>query len=107
MTAERLAVRTLREILRIYFANGHYGSRLIAAAAGCSKSMVNQTIKAAGTAGLTNWADVEPLSEEDLQGRLYPPAEPQPQALTPKRRPEPHWAEVHEQLHRSDHQVTL
>ena len=100
-------MRSVREILRLHFGNSGYGSRLIAEAAGCGKSMVNKTILAAKAVGLTDWASVEGLSEDALQKRLWPPIERKIDPSSHQRRPVPNWAAINEQLQRRDHQVTL
>jgi transposase len=108
MSAERLAMRTIKEILRLYFDQGLRGSRKIATAAGCSKTMVNQTLKCAARSGFTSWADVAILSEEELEAKLCPATVSERSVgRTPKRCAVPDWAALHEQLHRPDHKMTL
>jgi transposase len=101
-------MRTIREILRLYLERGLRGSRTIGLAAGCSKTTVNDTLKRAAAAGITDWESIAQLGEEELEKKIIPPAVSGPM-ITPvaRRRPEPDWAAIHEELHRAEHQVTL
>jgi transposase len=102
MVAERLAMETVRLILRSYFAIGLRGSRQIAQAARCGKTKVNDCLKQAAAAGLTGWAEIEALDDQQLESRLRASlAKP---GLPGK--PLPDWTEVHEELRRNK-SVTL
>src|SRR3989344_5617331 len=105
MANERLGMRNIREVLRLYFL-GNANSRAIARAVGCSKSGVNNCVERARAAGLTEWAQIEGIAEIELERALYPHT---PEALlsTQPRRELPDYAKVHAELRRRDHQVTL
>ena len=54
MAAERLAMRTIRQVLSIYFAQGVRGIRTIAMAAGCGKTTVSEKLVAATSFAIAN-----------------------------------------------------
>lgn len=99
MAAERLAMRTIRQVLRLYFEQGVRGSRGLAQAAGCSKTTVNQSLKRAQAAGVTNWAAIEALSDDELDVRLCPPVLPKTSPPA-EERPMPDWSAIDEELRR-------
>ena len=105
MAQKRLAMSKSKTILRLYFLGGVTHSRPIARAAGCGRTAVQECLKRAQAAGLTDWAQIEPLDEQALEARLYPAAGSAPAPR--KTRPLPDWNRVREELSRRDHQVTL
>lgn len=110
MSAERLAMRKIREVLRLKFLCGVNGSRAIAEAAKCSKTSVNEYLGMAEAVGIVSWSDVEPLTEDELEGLFYPKVINPVGYVSQKRSIElqqslPNWSDVHEQLR--DPNVTL
>lgn len=97
-------MRKIREVLRLYWVGGVRSRRRLAYAVGCGKTAISECLRRAAAAGLEGWQAIEPLDEEALERRLYPPA-----TLPRKRasRAVPDWARVREELARRDHQVTL
>ena len=91
MAQARLPVRKIREVLRLSAA-GKSG-RQIAAAIGSALSTVQACLRRAEDAGL-GWPEAEPLSEAELQARLYPPP------AAPSTRPAPDFAQLHAELAR-------
>lgn len=102
MSAERLGMETIRKILWLYFYHGLRGSRQIARAAACSKSAVNRCLCRAHERGVTEWQQIEPLDDVQLEGLLG-------LTLTESRtaKPIPDFVKLDEELRRRDHQVTL
>src|SRR5690606_19261241 len=102
---QRLAMRKIKDILRLHLLAGVSSCRRIARATGCGKTTVAECLQRASAAGLTSWDVVESLEEDELEQRLYPvTAKPAPR---PKSRPLPDWVWVREELARRDHKVTL
>ena len=105
MAQPRLAMRKIKDVLRLHLVGGVGSRRQLARAVGCGKSAVSDCLRRAAAAGLNAWALIAELDEEELARRLYPAA-----GVTPARaaaRPLPDWAKVREELARADHQVTL
>ena len=100
MPAERVAMRQVREILRLRFGSGLAG-REIARRLGVAASTVRQTLKRFEAAGLT-WPLAEAESEEALAQRLYGRAGSK---QGHRRQAEPDWAGIHRELKRKH--VTL
>src|SRR5438128_4782233 len=69
MATERLSMRKIREILRHKWALGR-SHRDVAASLGVSLGAVSDTEQRAREAGL-DWATVESLDDDALEGRLY------------------------------------
>src|SRR5690606_26697444 len=84
---QRLAMRKIKDILRLHLLAGVSSCRRIARATGWGKAAVAECVQRASAAGLTSWAVVEALDEEELEQRLYP-ATAKP-ATRPKSRPLP------------------
>jgi transposase len=80
MATERLSMRQIREILRQKWSLGRT-HREVAQSLGISCGAVGTTVLRARAAGL-EWAQVEPLSDEALEARVYgpptPPTRPRP-----------------------------
>ena len=98
MTAERLTMRQVREVLRLKWERG-YSDRKAAFACGVSRPTVKLTVERAIAAGL-GWPLPVELDDAALERRLFPPA-PRPG----QSRPLPDYAEVHQELRRKG--VTL
>jgi len=90
MAAERLSMRKIKEVLRLKAA-GH-GKRAIARSLRISHSTVREYLSRASAAGLS-WPLDAPLSDGELEARLFPP--PRPSNIE---RPLPDWAEVHREM---------
>ena len=104
MAQQRLAMRKIKEILRLHLLGGVASTRRIGLAVGCGKSAVAECLRRALAAGLMDWAAIEVLDETTLEQRLYPAKTP---GRVPRQRPLPDWARIREELARRDHQVTL
>ena len=105
MATERLAMRKIRDVLRLHFVGGVRSSRKIGKAVGCGKTAVLDLLRRAPVLGMKTWADVEALDDVGLEQRFYPDLisarGPGSQAILPD------WKKIHEELGRRDHQVTL
>ncbi len=92
MAQQRLSMRKIREILRLYHEHG-LSRRQIAASIGVSRSAVGECLRRAAAGGLA-WPLPAGLDEAELQARLYPaPARPATYPL-------PDFAQVHAELAR-------
>ena len=102
MSAERLGMETIRKILWLYFYHGLRGNRQIARAAARSKSAGNRCLCRAHERGVTEWQQIEPLDDVQLEGLLG-------LTMTEGRaaKPMPDFVKLDEELRRRDHQVTL
>src|SRR5258708_5728013 len=100
MPAERVAMRHVREILRLRFASGIAG-REVARRLGLAASTVRETLRRFAAAGLT-WPLAEEVSEAALEERLYGAAGSR---QGHRRHGEPDWAAIHRELKRKH--VTL
>jgi len=100
MPAERVAMRKVREILRLKFGVG-MGHKALARSLGIAASTVRATLARAAAAGLC-WPLPEALDDAVLEERLYGRAGTK-QGY--RRRAEPDWALIHRQLKRKH--VTL
>src|SRR4051794_33787980 len=101
MATERLAMRKVREILRLRFFSGIKSSRLIAQGAKCSKTTVNEYLSQAEKMGICSWNQIQDLSEQDLEILLFPGVDPSIQGPRLKKntsKPQPDWLVVHEEL---------
>src|SRR4051812_44684223 len=99
MPARRVRVRKIREILRLSWDCG-LSQRQVAGCCGAGKTTVVDCLARARRTGL-DWRAARELSDAELEGRLYPPAEVMPAS----ERPLVAWAEVHTELKRKG--VTL
>jgi len=101
MPAERLPMRHLRELLRLYHAG--LPQHVIAKSLGLAQGTVSKYLSRARAAGLA-WPLPPDLDDDErLEARLFPPPPDLPTALRPK----PDWAEVHRELRRPDVTLTL
>jgi transposase len=98
MAAERLAMRKTREILRLRFFAGITSSRVIAQAAHCGKTTVNEYLALAKRAGVTSWEQVADLDEQALEQLLNGRPPPISSAKNLPKRNLPDWHAVHEEL---------
>src|SRR3954449_8276204 len=73
MPTERLPMLKAREILRLKWQQCR-SHRQIATAQGVGVGTPSEIVGRARRAGITCWQEVEPLSEEELEARLYPTA---------------------------------
>ncbi len=89
MATERLSMRHTREILRQRLTLGR-SHRAIAQSLGISHGAVGTTVLRAQAAGL-DWAQVQVLTEDALEGRLYG----RPEVAGRRGRPEPDCAALH------------
>jgi transposase len=83
----------IRQALQLLAESG-LSTRQVAAALGISKTTVSQIALYARDAGL-DWAQASQLSDDELQGRLYPP--PRPRST---QRHEPDYGVLHQELKR-------
>lgn len=98
MATERLPMRTIRDILRLKWSLQR-SHRETARSLGISPGAVASVVTRATTLGLT-WDTVEPLTEDELDRRLYGPRLP---AQASRAQPDPVW--IHTELRRTG--VTL
>jgi transposase len=92
-------MRKTREILRLKWLLDR-SHREIARVIGVGVGSPTQVVARAKRAGITCWADVEALSDEELDARMYPPP-----VLSSEVRPEPNPGVIHLELRRTG--VTL
>ena len=92
-------MRKTREILRLKWVHER-SHRNIAHAVGVASGTPSQVVARAQRAKITCWAEVEALSDEELDAKMYPPP-----TLNGERRPEPDPASMHIELRRTG--VTL
>ena len=82
MPAERLPMRHLRELLRLYHAG--LPQHVIAKSLGLAQGTVSKYLSRARAAGLT-WPLPSDLDDDErLEARLFPPPPDLPAALRPK-----------------------
>lgn len=101
MGQERLAMRLIREILRLHFQCGK-GRNAIAASLRRAPSTTSGYLERAKAAGITSWSQIEALSEEELEARLGFKAPQGGQLGRPRdaERPLPNFPHVHSELKR-------
>jgi len=93
VAAERLSMRTTREILRLKWQCGR-SNRQIAQSCGLARSTVAECLRRATDAGL-RWPLPPDLDDGTLEIRCYPPPD-----RTTTARPTPEWSELHAELRR-------
>ncbi len=91
-------MRKTRETLRLKWQQCR-GHRAVVKALGVGLGTVSDVVGRARRAGITNWQEVEALSEEELEARMYPA----PSTIAPRPLPSP--AAIHIELRRKG--VTL
>jgi transposase len=95
-------MRQIKNILHFRYVQG-LSSRAIAKSLGCGKTVVNNCIKKAAQASLSDWESVQNLSEVELEQKLYPirvtPRDPEGSY------DEPDWVQVELEMKNKD--VTL
>jgi transposase len=89
MAAERLSMRQIREILRQKWALG-LSHRAVAQSLGVGLGTISSVVTRAQAAGL-DWPQVQPLSDDVLEGRLYG----RPEVAGQRQRPAPDCAWIH------------
>jgi transposase len=94
MAAERLSMRQIREILRQKWALG-LSHRAVAQSLGVGLGTISSVLARAQGAGL-DWPQVQPLSEADLERRLYG----RPEVVGQRQRPAPDCAWIHAERRR-------
>lgn len=99
MSAERLSMRKIREVLRLKWGQG-LSHREVARSCGLSKTAVTEYLRRAQAAGLA-WPLPADVEDARLERRLFPPLP----ALAQEARQAPDWAWVHQELRRKG--VTL
>jgi transposase len=106
VAAERLAMRNIREILRLHLLVGVKSSREIARAAKCGKTTVNEYLALLRKSGISSWDEVKDLDEAEVEQLLGVGALPAP---SPPRheRPLPKWLTIHEELRSRSVTLTL
>ena len=99
MSAERISMRTVKEITRLTYENG-LSRRQVAQSVALARASITDYLRRFEAFGLT-WRAAAALDDVPLERRLFPSACPD---LVPQR-PEPDWATVHQELRRKG--VTL
>lgn len=92
-------MRKTREILRLKWVHER-SHREIAHALHVGVGTTSQVVARAKRAQITRWSEVEALSDEELEARMYPPS-----VVAGEKRPEPNPATMHIELRRTG--VTL
>jgi hypothetical protein len=64
MAQQRLAMRKIKDLLRLHLLGGVESCRQLARAAGCGKTAASDCLRRAVVAGLRDWEAVEPLEFE-------------------------------------------
>jgi len=98
MPQARLSMRTIKEILRLRWEAG-LSYQAIAVSCRKGQTTVRDYLLRAEAAGLS-WPLPEGMDEEALEQLLFPPT-----AASSRRRPEPDWGMIHQELRRKG--VTL
>src|SRR5665647_1432940 len=99
MSAERLSMRKVKEVLRLRWSLG-MSQRTIAKSCGIGPTSVAEYLRRAERAGL-KWPLPPELGDDQLERLLFPP----PLSIPASQRPVPDWAKVHQELKRKG--VTL
>jgi len=94
VAAKRMAVRKIREILRLHFLG--LTKRAIARSVRCSRPTVTDYVLRAELAGLASWEQLSALDDEKLERILFPPSE---QPVT-REKPLPDWKLIDSELRR-------
>lgn len=75
MAQQRLAMRRVKDVLRLHLLGGVKSCRWIGRALGCGRTAVSQCLQRAAAAGLRIWDAVAALDEDALERKLYAAAE--------------------------------
>ena len=103
MSAKRLSMRKIKEVLRLKWAN-NLSDRKIAQSCNLSRPAVVSYLDRAKQAGLS-WPLPDDLTDEALENRLFPPS-PKPKLANPRRSAAgPDWPSLHQELRKKG--VTL
>lgn len=94
MSAKRLSMRKIKEVLRLKWECG-LSDRRIAHSCSIGKTTVGEYLRRAKEAGL-DWPLPEGIDEVELDRRLFPP----PACVVSEARSVPDWSEVHQELKR-------
>lgn len=102
MVRERIAMRDIKQILKLHFESGMSGNT-ISQTVGVSRPIVHKCVKAAIALGITS-VEIEQLSNSDLEQRLqlYKPVAPERPSDS-----ELNFEIIHRELKRRDVKVTL
>lgn len=92
MSAHRLPMRKVKDVLRLHFESG-FSNRRIARSLSLSRTGIKTTVDRFTASGL-QWPEAGSLSEADLETHLYPNAVRPPTGA----RPEPDWVYVKQEL---------
>jgi transposase len=106
MAQERLGMRSIREVLRLKLVLKRTDTE-VAASIRRARSTVAECMRRAGSAGISEWAQVEKLGDVELEAMLYPRSVGQ---ATPQKseRPLPEWSQVHAEMkRRGNEKLTL
>lgn len=95
MPNKRIAMRKIREILRLRFEVG-LSFRQISQCADVSTGAIQKMLKRLEASGLS-WPLPEGMAEPRLASLLYPESDSRPGALE-----DPHWVEIHMELRKKD-----
>ena len=71
MAQRRLSMRKVKQVLRLKWENG-LSNRQISMALKIGRETVREYLKRAEAVGFKSWIDVRGLSEEALEGKLFP-----------------------------------
>ena len=94
MPTKQLSMRKTREILRLKWVLGR-SHREITNTLAVGLGTTTQVVRRAGRAKITSWSEVEALSDEELDARMYPPP-----VQNGEPRPEPNLPAIHIELRR-------
>ena len=93
-------MRKLKEIFRLRWEQGK-SPELIALSIGCGRTTVREYMARAKRAGLTSWAEVENLSEDELEKKLFSRTLSQlGMRGSTTTHPIPDWVKIHQELSR-------
>jgi DNA-binding transcriptional regulator LsrR (DeoR family) len=93
MPTERLSMRQIREVLPLHHSVG-MSQHAVARSLGLAQGTVSKYLNRTRRAGLTWPLPQEPDDDVLLENRLCPP----PSDLPSDKRPQPDWADVHQEL---------
>lgn len=98
MAAERLEMRSVRDVLRLHFMFGQ-SPRVIAKSLGCGRTTVRDYLSRLSKSNLQNWEEIEKISDDEIELRLgfkiFSKA-----SWVGDEKPMPDWSKAHEELSR-------